>query len=482
MSVNKTVVYDEPYESIWQRLMRKFLIPTSESKLLHSLKTLLSHHCKSDIEYKSAIVSNGFKINYIEITKKKSSASMNHPGYVASKKSEKTLVLMHGYASGLGFFYDNYDTFGEQFDRVLAVDWPGMGGSARFPVKGHTRRIADNSNEFCAYDPAPRRSVFLSLLSCLPLSARRFLPLNVQLSLSPSAHEVEIDRETNIGRSNFNRSVGFFIDSLELFREQVLGDDAPFVLAGHSLGGLLSAQYALKYPDAVSGLVLISPVGLNAQPEPSKLASFSELSWTYRLIKLLLNLNVTPQDLVRLAAWKGPGIISSAIDRRFGQRWPAQERDILADYLYHITVAPPCGEFALHSVLEAVVYKMDPSDATQATAREFSRRDNNNNKSDKNVTSTQPAFVLKAGIFAREPLFSSMARLSHFKKPILVLYGDNDWLRYPGVEQDVQRWQESTGVDTALAIVPNAGHHLYLDNPTSFHSEIYSWLKQKRLL
>jgi pimeloyl-ACP methyl ester carboxylesterase len=38
--------------------------------------------------------------------------------------------------------------------------------------------------------------------------------------------------------------------------------DSPFVLVGNSLGGLLSIDYALKYPDRVCGLVLAGSAGL----------------------------------------------------------------------------------------------------------------------------------------------------------------------------------------------------------------------------
>jgi pimeloyl-ACP methyl ester carboxylesterase len=34
------------------------------------------------------------------------------------------------------------------------------------------------------------------------------------------------------------------------------------VIAGHSMGGMLAARYALTYPDAVEGLALVNPIGL----------------------------------------------------------------------------------------------------------------------------------------------------------------------------------------------------------------------------
>jgi pimeloyl-ACP methyl ester carboxylesterase len=487
VGIGSTTFVEEENETTWQRLMRKYFLPTSETLLANSLKNLLGHHCKSQIEYKRAVIANGFAINYIEINNPKSlkraateAVFTNHPGFVADPKNtsgkKKTLVLMHGYAAGLGFFYENYDTFSEQFDRVLALDWPGMGGSSRKPVSEIRHITLESSNEFCAYDYAPKRSVMLGWLSLLPDAVKELLPMRVQVSLSVpprSVSEKYANSEDDANptsrypaRTNFDRSVGFFIDSLELFRQQELGSDSSFVLAGHSLGGLLSAQYAIKYPNAVDALILASPAGLNKQPPVETHASWSEIPRWYRFVKTVVEMNVTPQDFARWMGPRGPQIINSTLDRRFGNRWPPEVRGLLGDYLYHITVAPACGEFALHSILQFVMYRPSPEDAAVRT--EFSRPDRN-------------APVVRGGVFAREPLFSSMSRLRTFKKPILILYGDTDWLRYPAVEADVKKWKDSHGVDASLAIIPNAGHHLYMDNAPEYHRVIVDWLKERKL-
>ncbi len=76
--------------------------------------------------------------------------------------------------------------------------------------------------------------------------------------------------------------------------------------------------------------------------------------------------------------------------RRFSDRWNAQETALLGDYLYHITVAEPCGERALNALLQPVL-------ATGGSA----------------------------GVFAREPLESWLPDL-----PVqsLTVFGDQDWL------------------------------------------------------
>jgi len=57
----------------------------------------------------------------------------------------------------------------------------------------------------------------------------------------------------------------FFLDSLEEWRDK-MGINK-MTLVGHSLGAYLVTAYALKYPQHVSRLVLLSPAGVNAAPD-----------------------------------------------------------------------------------------------------------------------------------------------------------------------------------------------------------------------
>ena len=159
--------FDEIYETTFQRLMRKYFIPTSAASQRASLQNLLGHHCKNvNIEYKMSTIPNGFSINYVDITPKRSKNEAASSGSV--DRSPNTLVLLHGYGSGLGFFYENYESLASRFDRVLAVDWPGMGGSSRAAEKRMAHTGAAQT---------PSRNPVLSAIShLLPQSMQEYIP------------------------------------------------------------------------------------------------------------------------------------------------------------------------------------------------------------------------------------------------------------------------------------------------------------------
>ena len=89
-----------------------------------------------------------------------------------------------------------------------------------------------------------------------------------------------------------------------------------------------------------------------------------------------------------------------------------QERINLDNYIYHISAQPGSGEFAL-------------------------------------------ARLLLPGAFARKPLFN---RLPKLRIPVSFIYGSHDWMDFRQAVLLGPRMNSPTKV----AVVSNAGHHLYL--------------------
>eukprot|EP00602_Paraphysomonas_sp_CaronLab_P010321 CAMPEP_0185021664 /NCGR_PEP_ID=MMETSP1103-20130426/4367_1 /TAXON_ID=36769 /ORGANISM="Paraphysomonas bandaiensis, Strain Caron Lab Isolate" /LENGTH=380 /DNA_ID=CAMNT_0027553335 /DNA_START=256 /DNA_END=1398 /DNA_ORIENTATION=+ len=375
---------------------------------------------------------SGEYINFIDM--KRTQPSRGDGG----RERDKTLLLLHGFGSGLGMFFANYDALIGEFDRVIAVDWLGMGGSSR---------------PNCRY--SPRMPLMGSWWPSEPMGP--------------------------------TRATDFFIDSLEEFRESIGVSD--FVLAGHSLGGYLCARYAMKYPHTgVNSLVLVSPAGLADIPPAHTHVPSSELPSTIRLIDCLWSSNFTPQQIVRTLGPKGPATVLSAVRRRFGSdRWNAEDTTLISDYLYHISAAPASGEYAMNSLLKPIISQDEPLSADVATM---------------DRVGSQVEARRRTGVYAREPItphvllsaFNHIPRSENSNSdhktgssstkpiqgvpPILLIYGDHDWLRFPNVDRYVNDLK-TAGVDITLTTVNSAGHHLYLDNAPEFHSKMFSWLRER---
>lgn len=56
------------------------------------------------------------------------------------------------------------------------------------------------------------------------------------------------------------------MNSLKVWKEKI-GLKGKFYLTGHSLGGYVSSVYALRHPEDVEKLLLLSPVGIPEKPD-----------------------------------------------------------------------------------------------------------------------------------------------------------------------------------------------------------------------
>ena len=218
----------------------------------------------------------------------------------------------------------------------------------------------------------------------------------------------------------------------------------------------------------MSGLALISPVGLPSPPKDRSLPSNSKpLSLSF--LQAAWSINITPQSIIRLLGPKGKNYVHSMISRRFstkyssGVNWNSEEADMISEYMYHITVAEPSGEYSMNSLLTPIYY-----------AKRIKSKD-----------PLEPDSIKVSGsVYAREPLLEDLAKClkqssSHKKVvPLLIQFGDNDWLSYENVESDINYLKNHHGIEAQLDIIKSAGHHLYLENPTDFSASL-SNLKSK---
>ncbi|KAI1650477.1 alpha/beta-hydrolase [Daldinia loculata] len=349
---------------------------------------------------------------------------------------DDTLVMLHGYGAGLGFYYKNFENLSRAKGwKLYALDWLGMGNSARPPFR------------VCAKDPAAK----------------------------------------------ITEAENWFIDALEEWRK--IRKIEKFTLLGHSLGGYLSVSYALKYPGHVNKLILASPVGIpedpyavNADmPEPTESTFQDEFTMDQQStteshgidglngnkkvqqqeakkrpypswLVWLWDANVSPFSIVRLAGPLGPRLASGWTSRRFNHL-TSEEKQTLHDYAYSIFRQRGSGEYVLPYLLAPGAHARRPViNRIHRVGRQVITP----------ATETEPA-VKETGF------------------PIIFMYGENDWMDVAGGLAAEEKLKEAKAKillnateeerrkekgDAKVIIVSRAGHHLYLDNPDEFNKYI----------
>lgn len=370
------------------------------------------------------------------------------------EKEQETLVVVHGYGAGLGFFYKNLEPITRMPGlKLYALDMLGMGNSSRPQFKIHAR-----------------------------------------------------DKEEQVVEAE-----DWFIDALEEWRKKRKIER--FTLLGHSLGGYLAVSYSIKYPGHLKKLILASPVGIpedpyavNASmPEPDESTMENEFTQDQKAVTeqatpngtsnsakaaaaaaasnkapnapaarrpipswlvWLWDANVSPFSIIRMTGPLGPRFVSGWTSRRFNHL-PGPEAQALHDYAFSIFKQKGSGEYALAYVLAPGAYARRP-------------------------------VINRIQNVGRQPLPQPQGAEGAAPKketgfPIVFMYGENDWMDVAGglaSEVKINKAREDAlaratdeekraeNGSVKVVIVPKAGHHLYLDNAEFFNNILHKEMEE----
>ncbi|KAF5393773.1 hypothetical protein D9757_000245 [Collybiopsis confluens] len=323
------------------------------------------------------------------------------------------VVMLHGYGAGLGFYFRNFLPMAHWASKrntsVYALDWLGMGRSSRPPFH-----------------------------------------------VKASKRDVE---------ARVSEAESFFVESLEDWRQKMRLDK--MTLVGHSLGAYFSVVYALKYPQRVEKLILLSPAGVNRGPdstvpsqeteppatissenrvEPASKSNLEQVeerqrvakakqSRSRRLLTYLWEEGYSPFQVVRMMGVWGPWLVGKYSSRRFTGLTEEETRN-MHDYMLNITLKKASGEYCV-------------------------------------------SHILAPGAYARMPLVDRIAGLAKERIPITFVYGDQDWMDPEGGQESVERLRQAGNGLGRTYIVNNAGHHVYLDNPSVVNDLLVKELDRK---
>ena len=133
-------------------------------------------------------------------------------------------------------------------------------------VRARCDRVIDNENVSCASIANGSPTIVFENGFCLGMSCMKYWD-SVFLTLSQNYSVFAYDRVDEVLEGEEIEHIEAHIDTTlqhlrTLLRTKKL--TPPYILVGHSLGGLYSQHFAQRYPDEVGGIVLVDAV----YPEP----------------------------------------------------------------------------------------------------------------------------------------------------------------------------------------------------------------------
>jgi pimeloyl-ACP methyl ester carboxylesterase len=138
---------------------------------------------------------------------------------------------------------------------------------------------------------------------------------------------------------NFTKAeeyIDFFVESLEKFREKL--NIKSFHLIGHSFGGYISANYALRYPENISKLTLLSPAGISDLAKGGNISEYMPFGKKVGLTMMvpLWGMKSTVSDLY------GNGLLKFIINKSLRKRYDIGKLESeLLSQLYEIILEYP---------------------------------------------------------------------------------------------------------------------------------------------
>jgi cardiolipin-specific phospholipase len=206
-------------------------------------------------------------------------------------------------------------------------------------------------------------------------------------------------------RPSSEKVMSLFLNTLNVWRKTQHLES--FVLLGHSLGGYLSVLFALKHPEVVSRLILLSPVGMPEQKKNYVWPVWVERFWSFR---------IAPQVFLKPLGPLTKTFLTRLVQVRLGHDIP--HADHIARYLYSINFSPVSSEVSL-------------------------------------------VVLLRPGAFAYQPLEKKASE--ELQCPTTFVYGSFDWMDLVTGSQISANLRER-GIASETFILFDAGHQLFLEN------------------
>lgn len=374
------------------------------------------------------------------------------------------IVLVHGYAAALGFFYKNIEGLSAiPNSKLHLIDLLGFGCSGRpypYPISGDKTKIKDvlecesffiDSFESWRIKRGIKKCVVVAhslggyLMSCYYLKYGRSV-IDKLILISPVGvedNDMSLYKKYEMTEHDENGS-GYDVDGEEV---EISGIDREYNIAMHQ--GIDISKELTDHlhddeeeeeeeteldSDNESIISIISHDGTDTTHQTQIEKLMKQIKTRVipgKFLTKLWELNFTPIDIVRLFGPLSGKVVSIWVYNRFNKVESNELIDI-CNYTTRIFIERGSGEYCLGS-------------------------------------------ILAPGSLARLPIVKRLP--SQIEIPILLLYGELDWMdKSAGLE--LCSLINGNGGDAKFRIVPNAGHHLYVDNSEEFERQVISFIRR----
>ncbi|KAH7609087.1 Protein ECM18 [Nakaseomyces glabratus] len=276
----------------------------------------------------------------------------------------------------------------------------------------------------------------LSFTPSLDLEVSKPLPLKIENIDDGNEFQLPYVIDSAHHRYVLQKLLDYYVDRIEQWRlDNKLGK---INVVAHSYGGYLSFNYALKYPANINTLGLISPLGVERN--------------IYSINNEFHSRTIYKRE------WNDCN--SMFYDRKFK----------LNDYLFQKQLKPlrwlgPIGAKLCWNYIRSAYARVPSIDYKDYTFETFYGRGGLPEQTSQIFTS-----LFTSSLLARDPLLDHVSQLQVPK--LIMMYGQYDWMNKNGGKLMTQIFNG----ETKYIDIPNAGHNLFLDNPSDFASQLTTFL------
>ncbi len=220
------------------------------------------------------------------------------------------------------------------------------------PVE-HTYRIDGRTIHYWQVDGGPARVVFLH---GTPGDWKAWAHYLADPELQKRATLIAVDRP-GFGASDPGKVAPLMADQARLLAPLLEGPGKPTVIVGHSLGGPIGAELAMRYPQRVRGAVLVAP-SIDPGTEQPRWYNEAMTLWLVRAIapkefawsndEIMVLVGELEKQTPRWASLKMPiTVVQGAKDELVNPKTAAYAEKVLPKPNGKVVVVPDQGHFVL---------------------------------------------------------------------------------------------------------------------------------------